>query len=196
MAATVRLQAKLTCLEEEIMFQHYMKWIVLVCALLLLFPADASAKKIKGHFSGSGFTSAFDSNGDGENSAISVLHGKLSQIGKFTARARDESFPWDGVSWCSATEIQIAPLSMDTIFTAANGDMFWTQLDGSSNDLCFDVFDDSMRRTFLNQIVGGTGRFTGASGYLACELTGQGLRTPLGDFVGAVFEGECEGELE
>ena len=156
------------------MFQIFMKWIVLVCALLLLFPANASAQEIKGHFSGSGFISAFDSNDDGVASSVSELTGNFSQFDKFTARARDESFPWDGVSWCSPTEIQ---------------------LDGSSNDLCFDITNGSMQRTFLNQIIGGTGRFAGASGYLG-ELIGQDLYTPLDVLIGAVFEGECEGELE
>ena len=180
------------------MFQIIVKWTVLACALLLLFPADASAQEIKGSFSGSGFNSADDSNDDGEASSVMEFNGRFSLFGRFTARSRGENLPWDGSSFCSPTEIRFAPLSIDTIFTTENGDMIYTQLydGGSSNDLCFDVVDGSFRRTFQNQFIGGTGRFADASGYISCDLTGKGLYTPLGDIIGFTFEGECEGELE
>ncbi len=179
------------------MFKHFVKWIVLVCVLLLLFPANASAEPFKAHVSGSAWETAEDSNGDGTFAAFGVLYGNSSLMGKTTAHTRAENLPWDG-TFCSPTEISYTPLAYNIVFIAANGHILNVQLadGGPPSDGCFDIVDATLRHTADFQIVGGTGRFADSSGYMSCDLVGEGIYTPLGDYIGAIFEFECEGEVE
>ena len=179
------------------MFKHFVKWAVLVCALLLLFPANASAEVFKAHASGSAWNTAQDSNGDGEFAAVGVLQGNSSLMGKITVHSRAENLPWGG-AFCSPTEIQLTPLSMNAVFTAANGDMLNVQIadGGPPGEVCYDIVDGSIWQTGHFQVIGGTGRFADSSGHMTCDFFGEGIFTPLGDYIGAIFEFECEGEVE
>ena len=180
------------------MFKHFVKWVVLGCALLLLFPANASAEKFKGHYSGSGWRTAQDSNGDGEFSLVGVLQGNSTLMGKTTVHSRVENLPWDGETFCSPTEISLTPFAMNVVLTAANGHMLNVQLadGGPTGETCYDILNGSLRQTEDFQVIGGTGRFADSSGYMSCDFVGESMFTPLGDFVGTIFEADCEGEVE
>ena len=180
------------------MFKHFVKWLVLVCALLLLFPANASAEVFKARGSGSVWTTAQDSNGDGEFAVIGVWQGNSSLMGKFTIHSRAENLPWDGAAFCSPTEILLTPFAAHLVFTAANGHILSVQIadGGPPGQICYDIVDGSFWQTANLQVVGGTGRFADSSGHMTCDLFGQGMFNPLGDYIGAFVEFECEGEVE
>ena len=179
------------------MFKHFVKWVVLGCALLLLFPANASAEVFKAHGSGSAWNTAQDSNGDGEFAALAVWQGNSSLMGKITVHSRAENLPWDG-AYCSPTEILLTPFAGHLVFIAANGHMlsFQTADGGPPGEVCYDIFEGSFLQTSYFQVVGGTGRFADSSGHMTCDLFGKGMFTPLGDYIGAFAEFKCEGEVE
>ncbi len=180
------------------MNRNLVKFLAVVCTIALFFSVGASARGgVRGHFSGSALATAVDSNGDGVNANDAEGIGKATRVGRFTSKVRSESLPWDGTSYCSSMEIQLITLAHATVLTTTRGDLIYAVIaDSPVSDACFNVVDfTSLRGTTHLNIAGGTGRFSGASGYLTLTFSGNTIVNSSGLSLGSVFEGEVEGEL-
>lgn len=176
------------------MIKTSLQLIVVLFALGSLFSMNVSAKEFHGHMSGTQFSTAFDSNGDGQVANDTQGTGRFTQIGRFTLKGANETLPWDGSSFCSATKIRLEQFYFHMVFTVENGDMLFTEQ--TAGDVCWDFLDFTWWANHEVQIVGGTGRFTHATGYFNCYNVGSTLLNPLNAVVGNTWEAECQGELE
>lgn len=179
------------------MNQNPVKLAFLLTASALLFSVEAGAEQVRGHFAGSSFNTSVDSNGDGQDAKDSVSTGRASLIGKYTANARVEALPWDLESFCSPIEIRLENLAHPTVITAANGDLIYgVQSDDPATYTCFNVVDYvSMHGITYLDIAGGTGRFAGAYGHVTITWSGKSIVNSSGLSLGAIFEGDMEGEI-
>ena len=179
------------------MYHDPIKLIVIMISSAMLISAGASAEQIRGHFAGSSFSTAVDSNDDGMTANDAETKGKSSLLGKFTTKARVEALPWDLASFCSLTEIRFDNLAHPTVFTAANGDLFYgVQSDDPATYTCFNIVDFvSLRGVTYLDIAGGTGRFAGAYGHITITWSGENIVNSSGLSLGAIFAGDIDGEI-
>jgi hypothetical protein len=102
--------------------------------------------------------------------------GTATHLGRFTATSEDRVNTTNNTATGSFN------------FTAANGDRLWTTTVGTENEF---VPPNVSKVTFAATIVGGTGRFAGASGQLTIRIT------QIIDFAtnSATGSGTIEGQL-
>jgi hypothetical protein len=165
---------------------------------ILLFPFSVNADQLRGYLTSSLLPTALDTNGDGVTASALYGSGKASPIGKFTFTGRSEVLPWDFASFCSPTEVKVKFLIHSGVISAANGDLLFYVLDADNpaNEFCPNIVDGvSFRGTQNYVIVGGTGRFTGATGYFTFEGRGTSIINLAGTPVGGAAEGPISGEI-
>ena len=117
-------------------------------------------------------------------------------LGSTHTSGRSELGDWDGITLCEYAPGVIGVLlvyeSGTNIDTAANGDQLFRRISASPDStLCFDFTDGRFTFTIYTDIVGGTGRFAGASG--TAVTTGSGSNVDDGH---SAFQFSLEGELD
>ncbi len=167
---------------------------VILLSLVSLLPANASAEEFRGHMSGTQFPTAYDSNDDGMVASVEDGTGRFSHLGKVTVKGIHENSGLIENPSCSETEVGIGAFYFHLIFTAANGDMLFTEQ--FALDACWNLLDASWQAIFHMQITGGTGRFTGATGQFDCDIAASPLFIPENNPFAYTWEGDCYGELE
>lgn len=111
---------------------------------------------------------AVDTNGDGQTSHFFVSHGR-SNLGPVTHEGWAEFLPFDGASFCGPTHVQLAYRFADGVFRFRDGSRLFTAF--SSGALCFNFVDQTSHSQGTVQVIGGTGRFEGAQGELAYDIS-------------------------
>jgi hypothetical protein len=167
---------------------------VAVLALVFFVSTSVNAAEFHGRLAGTQFNTDFDTNGDGSYVTEIEGVGRFTHLGKVTARGINEGLPWDGASFCSATELALDTFYFHMVLAAENGELLFTEQ--SSVELCFDFTDSSWTAMHHFQIVGGTGKFRHATGQFDCDNAGEALFTPLDMEIGYTWETECQGEIE
>ena len=165
---------------------------------LFMLPVCVNAEPFRGYMTASLLPTAVDMNGDGVTANAVDAFGTFSGLGEVTAKGRSESLPWDLASFCSPTEIKLKFLIHNGVMTASNGDLLFYVLDANNpaNEFCVNIVDGvSFRGTTNYLIVGGTGRFTGATGYFTLEGRGTRILNLAGTQVGGAAEGPMSGEI-
>lgn len=175
------------------MLKKSSNWIFAVLVLSLVLPMTASASEFHGTLSGTQFSTAFDSNEDGQlaNSIEGV--GNFTQLGKTTARGFNEMLGLTDNPACSEYEVGLEQFYFHMILTAANGDMLFTEQ--LALEACWNFMDATWWGVHHMQITGGTGRFADATGYLDCDNAGDPLFNPDFVIVGYTWQTQCHGEL-
>ena len=117
-------------------------------------------------------------------------------LGKTHTSGRSKLGDWDSSTFCEYAPGVIGVLlvyeSATNIDTAANGDQLFRRMSASPDStLCFDFIDLRFTFTIYTDIVGGTGRFAGASG--TAVTTGSGSNIDDGH---SAFQFSLEGELD
>ncbi|HSG91730.1 MAG TPA: hypothetical protein VLA56_21105 [Pseudomonadales bacterium] len=174
-------------------------------ALLMLFgglfltaqAAGPKAHKYEQRFSGTSVQGNHDVDGDGNTGGVSDSGG-TGTFGASDSRGINELAPWDGASFCSATEIRQEYIASVSTARFASGDQLASELDSSPPSfLCFD-FTTGVFRFEIHQVFsGGTGRFEGASG--ATTITGSGRNLgvdSMGRPLQSIFSGTSVGTVE
>jgi hypothetical protein len=144
-------------------------WLRLRAALLsscLLLPATVtSAETIPFHakLQETSHPTAIDTNSDA-NPAIFVLAEGKSNLGRTTRHGWVEVLPWDGATFCGPTHVLIDYRYGESVFRFLDGSQLFAHF--KSGGLCFDFSAGSFAADGEIEIVGGTGRFEGASGIL------------------------------
>lgn len=142
-----------------------------ICALLLgssfllvAAIANAESKLYHARFTGSASPTGVDTNGDGEAATPGASQGR-SNLGAFTTQSWDELLPWDGQTFCGPTHVQLQYRFFELLQTFADGSRLFSQL--TSGTLCFDFTTGAAEADIDSEVVGGSGRFAGASGQLS-----------------------------
>jgi hypothetical protein len=159
---------------------------ILLALGLLLAAADARADgrslRYRATFSGSDHPTETDTNADGEKARFAISQGR-SSLGSFTTLNWGEVLPWDGSSFCSATEIQLQSRFFELTQTFSDGSRLFFEL--ASGRVCVDVTTGAIAVELGLQVVGGSGRFAGASGQTTVEArVDRSFPNGLGAFSG------------
>ena len=158
---------------------------------LLWVPDAAHARPLRGTYSGANHDTGVDPDGPGPAAHLfRADHQGNGPGGRFTLQNRSALFEWDEVSFCSSTEVLLHFFSYASIQRVANGDLIYSNLvDGS---LCYDFVDDEFTFSIDLEIIGGTGRYEGATGWTTLEGQGK-IVGDVPEFSG--ITGEFEGEI-
>lgn len=126
----------------------------------------------------------------------SYLEGRGS-LGRFTLTNAGDVSDWDGSSFCDFDPETGAPIAVELVYLGnasvlrtAAGDQLYLELDSSPpSTYCANFIDNSSTFELYATVVGGTGRFKGATGTIYFSGSGQALSglTP--------FELTASGEL-
>jgi hypothetical protein len=177
--------------------------------LVAVIKAEAGERKFKFRASGSGISSPIDTNGDGIPASSTTIRGS-SNLGPVSIHAVNEtklalSNPGDPTSVVPCQLPDDSPglvfslVQAHSVYRVGSGDLFVGQASGGAGNClkltCFGAPGQILPGCVFSSnidvaVIGGTGRFSGASGLI--ELNGMGtivLPHPTGLFVGFSAEG-------
>jgi hypothetical protein len=176
------------------MFKCTAQSVAVLLAMILFSPAPANAAEFHGRLAGTQFNTDYDTNEDGFAAANIQGTGRFTHLGKMTANGANEVY-WDGASFCPGGELEMDTYYFHMVLSGESGDMLFTE-QTSGGVLCWNPGDASWTATHPMQIVGGTGKFSQATGHFDCDNAGKPLFNP--DFlpIGYTWEAECQGENE
>ncbi len=165
--------------------------LALACALciFLLASAPGAATELRATFSGWSLQS-IDPFVDGTNGRHTHSAGR-GRLGAFETGGFSELLPADGTMCGSLTKFLLVYHKSNAVIRyVRDGSLLLTELvDGT---VCFDTDDNTFTFDIHRSIIGGTGRFEGASGFL--DSTGSGAR--IGGTGGTTgFTGTSSGTL-
>lgn len=148
-----------------------------VFGLALAESASARTARFRASFDATVHPTAVDSNGDGETAVFAIWRGR-SNLGPAALDAWAEFLPWDGQTFCGPTDVQLVYRFVEYSLRVTDGSRLFLVL--SSGSLCFDyeagTFDSSLDVT----VIGGTGRFEGATGTLSVHAVSPPAPFPNG----------------
>ena len=114
---------------------------MILLSLFVLLPLNASAEEFQGHISGTQFPTAYDFNDDGLLAFVDDGTGRFTHLGKTTVKGMHENSGLTENPACSETEVGLLAPYFHVIFTAANGDMLFTEQ--YAMEACYDFLDAS-----------------------------------------------------
>lgn len=155
--------------------------IAIVFYICLSLPSIAIAKEYKTSGTGMSLPSAAaDADGNTEPGFVGHEAGTGS-FGKFTqTTVGDTVF----TGFCSDNEVELSYVALSSILRSASGDLLYRRLiSGTDSRVCFNFVSETARFTAHLEIVGGTGRFEGATGTAIQE----GTVAPIGTQSGVQF---------
>ena len=171
--------------------------VVVLLIGTLLMAISAEAKPFKSKFSGWGVATEIDNNGDGMK-ADSTTAQSRGTFGRAITNGQSELAPVpSGTCDGNPAIVQYDYVSSSTINVFQNGDLIISLLDHGT--LCAD-FTNPLIPTFTGEIhlviVGGTGRFEGATGWLTSISEWVAVNGEPGvRFTHTAFWGTMEGEI-
>ncbi len=174
--------------------------LVVLGTILLLAPfavnLSAAERPFKSQFSGWALGTALDTNGDGVTGGHTWSKGK-SNLGSFEGGGFVEGLPWDGVSFCSLSPLEIKFEGGLASFVSRYHDGSLLQTELTSSTTCINVEDPDDPINFLRftveqtaDFVGGSGRFEGSTGSVTCRVIGKVTAGVTSS------SGECSGVIE
>jgi hypothetical protein len=139
-----------------------------ISLILFVMAGAASAESVffRGTLEESFHPTAIDSNADGESANFGVGQGR-STLGPITREGWVEVFPWDGATFCGPTHVQINYRFAESSFRFKDGSRVFAVF--SSGTLCFNFATGTFTASGEIEVIGGTGRFEGATGTLRFE---------------------------
>jgi hypothetical protein len=160
--------------------------LIMVLAFLgmLAISDPAEARTCKGTASGWGVNTD-EINGDGVEGGGSVSTGTGRDcFGNLTTSGAGELAEWDQHSYCDFDDtgypsgVLLNYLSLSQVIRYRNGDLVMTELSESfPSTLCFNYVDGvSYTVEVYSVVIGGTGRFEGATGTSVTRGAGQNLQ--------------------
>jgi hypothetical protein len=125
---------------------------------------------------------AADLDENGEPGFRSHLRGG-GNLGPVTLDTMGDLTVWDGVSFCDFDPASGAPIAVEiyyigfsTVIRTIGGDQIYIESNGSApGTFCFNFVDNTSTYEVLGDIVGGTGRYAGASGWINISGSGTAL---------------------
>jgi hypothetical protein len=130
-------------------------------ALLLATAASADTRPYTSVWDSVAFPGTFDANADGSAADHGIVHGR-SNLGPLTSDVWSELLPWGGASFCGPTHLLLRFRFVDIKTRTSDGSRFFSSLDSGS--ACFDFTTGNFTFEIHMNIVGGVGRFAGATG--------------------------------
>ncbi len=153
----------------------------------------ATAKRVRGTASGwVHYSAAADLNDDGFSGVLGQSRGK-SNLGQFDSSNSGDVLPWDGLSFCdSGNGILLTYGSSSSVIRLKSGDLIYGRLSETiPSTLCFNIVDNVSYSFELHEdVLGGTGRYEGATGTMVSIGAGRNITA-----VHATASGTIEGEL-
>lgn len=140
--------------------------LVAAAGLALVASANAETRILRGQEVGTAHQPGADLNGDGELMTLARSTAR-STVGRVTGEGTIELTPWDGVSFCGPTHVLLRYRYLENAYQTADGSAFFGTLNNGT--VCFDFATAHYTITLVVDIVGGTGRFEGASGQVAID---------------------------
>lgn len=177
-----------------------MKYSICSCLLLAALGALATgvdAREVRLWTAGESLSSdTYNYNGDDVSGFESRLEG-WGSLGRVVLTTAGDLIDYDGASApCdfdeagNAVAIPLTYLNVSSVIRNLRGDQLYTeQASSPPSTVCFNFVDFSLTYELYVDVVGGTGRFEGATGTLVTRGSGQQL-TSVGP-----FEGYTEGTL-
>ena len=143
---------------------HIGKTLTVAIGLILVaLSPTANAKNYQ--LSATGWSvgsAAADIDGSLDGGFVADESGK-GTFGKFTQQTTGDT-TFSG-SFCSPTSIELSYIGASSILRAANGDLLYRTLSSSGpSRICFDFVEEEFEFEVYLDVVGGTGRFEGATG--------------------------------
>jgi hypothetical protein len=130
--------------------------------------ASAESVLIRATLEESFHPTAVDTNADGQAAGFGVGQGR-STLGPVTREGWVETLPWDGVTFCGPTHVQINYRFAESSFRFKDGSRVFAVF--SSGALCFNFATGTFTANGEIEVIGGTGRFQGATGTLRFEAS-------------------------
>jgi hypothetical protein len=142
--------------------------------------AGAETRSVNGAFAGSFHPTGVDSDAD-TNAGVALSSSGRTALGSATREGWVEVLPFDGVSFCGPTHVLLQYRFVDVVTRFADRSQIFSQL--VSGALCFDFASGGFTASAEMQIVGGTGRFKGATGRYSFEVRqDHGFASGLGAY--------------
>ena len=168
--------------------------VSLLSAIFITAPSLAAPLRVA--YSGAGVATEIDLNDDGVTAILAQARGKGS-IGQVSVHALFDAVPAPNTS-CGAGEIQNDLVAATNILQNKKGhQLFLLLVDGV---LCADPTFTSFTLTLEEEIVGGTGKFAGASGESTTTCAGLFLAVDFvpagGRAAHAAFSCDLQGDLD
>jgi hypothetical protein len=142
----------------------------LISLLLGVMAETASAESVfvRATLEESFHPTAVDTNADGQTAGFGVGQGR-STLGPVSREGWVETFPWDGVTFCGPTHVQINYRFAESSFRFKDGSRVFAVF--SSGALCLKYATGTFNANGEIAVIGGTGRFEGATGTLRFEAS-------------------------
>ncbi|HKI74411.1 MAG TPA: hypothetical protein VJ998_07205 [Pseudomonadales bacterium] len=169
------------------------KFILQILTVVAFFsPLLAQAQQVKMRMAGVAYWSdEANTNQDSLDGVVSRWYGN-GTFGKYEAADQFDQVAWDG-RYCDAdqklSEVDVDGTTM--VFTFENGTQLYAKQNPDANSqICFNGADGSSTYDIYLDVVGGTGRFAGATGSLRVHGPGQQLQVGH-----SAFQGTTEGDV-
>jgi hypothetical protein len=148
--------------------------------------AFAETVRFRASLDATAHPTAVDSNGDGEVAYFGIWEGR-SNLGPVSQEGLAEFLPWDGATFCGPTNVEVAYRFAEYALRFKDGSRLFTTL--SSGTFCINYATGTYDSTLEVKVIGGTGRFAGATGTLGLQVSSQAVFPDgLGVFT-ATYEG-------
>jgi hypothetical protein len=157
-------------------------------ALAVATVAAAETRPLRGSFAGTVHDSGLDLNDDGQVASVPESSGP-SSVGSAVNKGVLELNPFDGASFCGPTHLALTYRYFEGSHQMPDGSAYFTTL--RAGTVCFDFTTGHYTLELTVDIVGGRGRFSGASGFLTYQIHSD--KPALNGF--SAFSGTFEGTL-
>lgn len=132
--------------------------------------ALAGDVRLRARIESTGHPTQVDPNGDGETGVFTVEHARTN-LGPATSENWSKFLPWDGVSFCGPTHVLRVWRFLESSMLFEDGSRLFTVL--KSGTLCVNYVAFTFEGSGELEVVGGTGRFAGATGTLSFEIRSE-----------------------
>ena len=167
---------------------------VLVFVGILIIATMAEAQNTKMTFSGWSVATEIDLNDDGYRATSNTVTGK-GTFGHFTSHNVSETAPVFPTGSCGTGLLEASYIYVTAVTRSSNGDLIFSRLDPDNpSTACFNPANYTTNITSNLVILGGTGRFEGATGWATNTVVVFGLNGITRMTHGA-FVGSSEGEI-
>lgn len=167
--------------------------------LVLTFANDAVADhpkdsdNLRDRFSGSFFTTKdIDINGDGDGGSRTHLTGSSRRAHQpISYEVENDILPWDGSTYCAVDDagnpvaVELTYIYSTFVRRSSNRNLLYGNMASAPpSTLCFNFVDNSYTLTLYYDLIGGEGRYRGATGQAVVSAEGTQFSATMGGLTG------------